>query len=244
MKLDGLPSWSPYFGILAKYHRVWLLVGFREDAMLQHTLPILNEAEGAAARRSVDKTLALLRQLSLDEFGEFIISLPRDEYPALTAMLPAMASEDIQKSWTGASGMEIAKAIVDLRATGREQLRPLLWQTPAQQHDYGFRLRIRPDSPVDVLLFRSRPHMGRRCLATLARYLRRSSDARQLCEIRKCSHVATSWPDAVRCRICLFGLHSPRADSGRRLLSGSSPTHEGRRAIHRDGPTCRVLEVS
>ena len=70
--------------------------------MLQHTLPILNEAEGAAAHRSVDRILALLRQLSLDKFGEFIISLPRDDYPALTAMLPAMASEDIQTTWTGA----------------------------------------------------------------------------------------------------------------------------------------------
>jgi len=77
--------------------------------MLQHTLPILNEAEGAAAHRSVDKTLALLRQLSLDEFGEFIISLPRDDYPALTAMLPAMVSENIQKTWTGASGMELLR---------------------------------------------------------------------------------------------------------------------------------------
>lgn len=45
-----------------------------------------------------------LRCLGLDDFGMFLFSLPNLEYPKISNCLPRMASEDVQKSWTGASG--------------------------------------------------------------------------------------------------------------------------------------------
>ena len=38
-----------------------------------------------------------------------MISMPNREYPALSAILPAMASEEIQRTWTGASGLELLR---------------------------------------------------------------------------------------------------------------------------------------
>ena len=78
--------------------------------MLQHTLKILSAAEAvASAAGSIDQVLAELRQLSLDEFGLFIISLPDDDYPAMSAILPPMASAEIQKMWTGDHGEDLLR---------------------------------------------------------------------------------------------------------------------------------------
>lgn len=73
--------------------------------MFQDTLPYLNRAEAVAYQtKSVELTLAELRKLGLDDFGLFMISLPNPEYPAMSRILPAMASDEIQTKWTGASG--------------------------------------------------------------------------------------------------------------------------------------------
>jgi SAM-dependent methyltransferase len=77
---------------------------------LEHTLPFLAEAERVAAEtHDPVKALVPLRQLSLDDFGLFMISLPNKRYPALSSVLPNMASDHIQKTWTGASGVELLK---------------------------------------------------------------------------------------------------------------------------------------
>ncbi|RVD67540.1 class I SAM-dependent methyltransferase, partial [Mesorhizobium sp. M4A.F.Ca.ET.029.04.2.1] len=77
---------------------------------MQHTLPYLAEAEHIAAKTgSPEQALAALRKLSLDDFGLFVISLPNKEYPALSKILPRMASPEIQTTWTGASGVELLK---------------------------------------------------------------------------------------------------------------------------------------
>ncbi|WP_181763263.1 class I SAM-dependent methyltransferase [Mesorhizobium sp. B2-4-15] len=48
-----------------------------------------------------------LRRMSLDDFGLFMISLPNKGYPGLSRLLPAMASDEVQKTWTGASGVDL-----------------------------------------------------------------------------------------------------------------------------------------
>ncbi|RWP88370.1 MAG: class I SAM-dependent methyltransferase [Mesorhizobium sp.] len=77
---------------------------------MQHTLPYLAEAESVAARTNdPDQVLTALRKLGLDDFGLLMISLPDVKYPALSKVLPRMASAEIQKTWTGASGVDLLK---------------------------------------------------------------------------------------------------------------------------------------
>lgn len=76
--------------------------------MFQLTLPILTDAERLAAEgANVETVLGKLRQLSLDDFGLFLIGLPNADYPALSRLLPPMASAKIQQDWTGASGVQL-----------------------------------------------------------------------------------------------------------------------------------------
>lgn len=81
--------------------------------MQQHTLPYIAQAEEVATQTR-DPSLALreLRRLSLDDFGLLMISLPNPKYPNLSLVLPAMASEDVQTAWTGASGVDLLKQTV------------------------------------------------------------------------------------------------------------------------------------
>jgi SAM-dependent methyltransferase len=70
------------------------------------------EIIGAAEQRQAeqaDQATALedLRQLSLADFGELFFSLPDRRYPQLSAVLPRMASEDVQLRWTGATGANL-----------------------------------------------------------------------------------------------------------------------------------------
>ncbi|MEO6202232.1 MAG: class I SAM-dependent methyltransferase [Nitrospirales bacterium] len=50
-----------------------------------------------------------LRQLSLDDFGLVILSMPDPEYPKLSRLLPSMASEEVQRGWTGNHGVALLK---------------------------------------------------------------------------------------------------------------------------------------
>ena len=71
----------------------------------RHMLAILQEAETTASSGgSVADTLAVLRQLSLDDFATVIYSLPVGDYPSLSRVMPPMSSVETQKRWTGASG--------------------------------------------------------------------------------------------------------------------------------------------
>ncbi|MER9397244.1 class I SAM-dependent methyltransferase [Mesorhizobium sp. M0615] len=77
---------------------------------MKHTLPYLAEAEASAASTNdPGQAFVALRRLSLDDFGLFMISLPNLSYPALSSILPKMASPEIQTTWTGASGVELLK---------------------------------------------------------------------------------------------------------------------------------------
>lgn len=69
---------------------------------------IVREAEASAANGADLMTvLPLLRKLSLEDFGLLMISMPNSEYPALSLVLPAMASDAVQKHWTGKAGADL-----------------------------------------------------------------------------------------------------------------------------------------
>src|SRR5579859_5175617 len=53
---------------------------------------------------TVESALKALRGLGLDDFGYFLMSMPNPQFPKLSQLLPRMASEEVQKSWTGNSG--------------------------------------------------------------------------------------------------------------------------------------------
>ena len=48
-----------------------------------------------------------LRQLGLDDFGEVLLSMPDPEYPKLSRLLPGMASDEVQRNWTGNHGVAL-----------------------------------------------------------------------------------------------------------------------------------------
>lgn len=68
--------------------------------------PILARAEAAAAHGLV-AALRELRFLGFEDFGELMWSMPRAELPNLSAVLPRMAPEAIQKEFTGAHGLTL-----------------------------------------------------------------------------------------------------------------------------------------
>lgn len=73
--------------------------------IFQFTRPILVEAERVARETgSLAGTLAKLRRLSLDNFGDLLFSMPNPEWPSLSRVLPSMATDDVQRKWTGNSG--------------------------------------------------------------------------------------------------------------------------------------------
>lgn len=77
-------------------------------SMFSTAVPHLKAAERAATDGcSIEEALSFLRGMGLDDFGLFMISLPNKDYPALSRLLPAMASDDVQKTWTGASGLDL-----------------------------------------------------------------------------------------------------------------------------------------
>ncbi len=73
--------------------------------MFQHTFAFIQAAEKLAAGGApIEQVLPLLRRLGLDDFGLLLLSMPNPEYPSLSEILPKMASDAVQDSWTGSHG--------------------------------------------------------------------------------------------------------------------------------------------
>ena len=53
---------------------------------------------------TLEQALVALRQLSLDEFGEFLLAMPNEHLPRLSEILPKSTPDAVQKRWTGNSG--------------------------------------------------------------------------------------------------------------------------------------------
>jgi SAM-dependent methyltransferase len=85
----------------------------RKPGLMVHLSPIfeyarkyLRRAEVAATGpQALNECLSILRGLPLDDFGEIMISMPSAEMPRISKVLPAMASVEVQRHWTGADGL-------------------------------------------------------------------------------------------------------------------------------------------
>lgn len=75
--------------------------------MFSYSDDIIAVAEEVAKAGDVEDVLEKLRQLCLDDFGELLVGLPNPRFPNLSSVLPRMASEEIQRNWTGDSGMAL-----------------------------------------------------------------------------------------------------------------------------------------
>ena len=81
--------------------------------MFEEAQKVLLAAEVMAERASTTELIHELRKLCLSDFNDLIASLPRDDLPNISKLLPRMASAEVQQSWTGGSGPEMAKASLD-----------------------------------------------------------------------------------------------------------------------------------
>lgn len=59
------------------------------------------------------ETISKLRKLSISDFGALLFSLPNDSYPNLSLVLPRMASDEVQVTWTGTNGHTLLKQTID-----------------------------------------------------------------------------------------------------------------------------------
>jgi SAM-dependent methyltransferase len=75
--------------------------------MFSYTRDIILAADQAVSTGEADEGLRRLRDLCLDDFGQVLLGLPDDSLPNLSAVFPRMASDDVQKSWTGNSGLPL-----------------------------------------------------------------------------------------------------------------------------------------
>jgi SAM-dependent methyltransferase len=75
--------------------------------MFSHTDKIIAATDELARTGNIDDVLKSLRQLCLDDFAELLFHLPDPRFPWLSSVLPKMASEEVQKNWTGNSGIAL-----------------------------------------------------------------------------------------------------------------------------------------
>jgi SAM-dependent methyltransferase len=75
--------------------------------MFSYTRDSILAAEEAVSTGEAGEGLRHLRHLCLDDFGQLLWGLPDDSLPNLSAVFPRMASDDLQKSWTGNSGLKL-----------------------------------------------------------------------------------------------------------------------------------------
>ena len=80
-----------------------------------------------------------LRKLGLTDFGLFLNSLPSQQFPKLSHLLPKMAESEVQINWTGSSGTTLLQQSIDfVRATSVGfSLHSQLQMSGAKVLDYG-----------------------------------------------------------------------------------------------------------
>jgi SAM-dependent methyltransferase len=58
---------------------------------------------------SQDELFESLHSLGIEDFGLLLLSMPNAAYPKISSILPRMASEEIQRNWTGNAGVDLLK---------------------------------------------------------------------------------------------------------------------------------------
>lgn len=77
--------------------------------MLEHVEEILINLEKDESVATRQFAIHGMRTLGLDDFGMVLLSMPNLKYPKLSRLLPAMASDEVQRNWTGAHGINLLK---------------------------------------------------------------------------------------------------------------------------------------
>jgi ubiquinone/menaquinone biosynthesis C-methylase UbiE len=75
--------------------------------------PIVRRAEALAGTGDVAAVLACLRRLSALDFGMLHLDMPQPAFPNLSRMLPRMASEEVQRAYTGSAGYDMFRQTKD-----------------------------------------------------------------------------------------------------------------------------------
>lgn len=98
---------------------------------------LIRQANSAAAQGDHARALTLLRTLPLQRFGKLLLEIP-DSHPALRDWLPSMASDEVQRNWTGTSGLPLLSQSVDFVLSVNKACRQYLGH-PIQGRvlDYG-----------------------------------------------------------------------------------------------------------
>src|SRR5258708_265660 len=56
-----------------------------------------------------DDLFEKLRHFGFGDFSMFLLSLPNPAYPKISEILPRMTNQEVQKDWTGNSGVDLLK---------------------------------------------------------------------------------------------------------------------------------------
>jgi SAM-dependent methyltransferase len=80
-----------------------------EKQIFEHIKEVVRALENDPGVTTRLAAMRGLRQLSLDDFGLVLLSIPDPQYPKLSRLLPAMASEEVQRNWTGNHGVALLK---------------------------------------------------------------------------------------------------------------------------------------
>lgn len=74
-------------------------------------LKVIEESIDQATTRS--DIFRKLRSLSLSDFGLLLLTIPNPDFPKLSGLLPRMATEEIQRRWTGSAGRALLTQTTD-----------------------------------------------------------------------------------------------------------------------------------
>ncbi len=72
--------------------------------LIETVRAVMMEAEKNDGIKTRTQLVRHLRKVGLDDFGLILIGMPNYKYPKLSKLLPSMASEKVQREWTGNVG--------------------------------------------------------------------------------------------------------------------------------------------
>jgi SAM-dependent methyltransferase len=77
--------------------------------VLEHVHVAVTAIENDATLDTRTKVLVALRRIGLDDFAEVLWTIPNSTFPRISALLPSMVDDKVQKAWTGASGVALIR---------------------------------------------------------------------------------------------------------------------------------------
>ena len=131
----------------------------RGVGMLKLAEEIIDDAERAAQRgASLEGALAVLRGLDIDNFGLLLLGMPDPRWPALSVLLPAASTEEMDRHLTGDTGVSLLlKSTRFMRALEADFLRYTgrsLLGVRVLDYGYGYgrltRLMLKYTDPVSI----------------------------------------------------------------------------------------------